>query len=61
VIRGQVVKVSCSLNFYGGFYNINITVSGVGYIGFANALLLAQHNSVTDYDISAEYAHARMP
>jgi UDPglucose 6-dehydrogenase len=34
----------------------NITVSGVGCVGLASALLLAQHNSVTAYDISAERA-----
>lgn len=31
---------------------MNITVSGVGYVGLANACLLAQHNNVTVFDIS---------
>jgi UDPglucose 6-dehydrogenase len=29
-----------------------ITVAGAGYVGIANAVLLAQHNDVTIYDIS---------
>jgi len=33
---------------------MNITVSGIGYVGLANAVLLAQHNNVTLFDISEE-------
>jgi len=32
---------------------VNITVVGMGYVGLANALLLAQHNDVTVLDIDA--------
>lgn len=31
---------------------MNITVSGIGYVGLANACLLAQYNNVTVFDIS---------
>lgn len=31
---------------------MNITVSGIGYVGLANACLLAQRNNVTVFDIS---------
>ena len=30
---------------------MNITVVGIGYVGLANAVLLAQHNTVTAVDV----------
>lgn len=31
---------------------VSITVAGIGYVGLSNAVLLAQHNDVTIYDIN---------
>lgn len=31
---------------------VNIAVAGIGYVGLSNAVLLAQHNGVTAYDIA---------
>ncbi|WP_370869056.1 nucleotide sugar dehydrogenase [Ectorhizobium quercum] len=33
---------------------VNIAVAGIGYVGLSNAILLAQHNDVTAFDISAQ-------
>lgn len=33
---------------------VAIAVAGIGYVGLSNAVLLAQHNDVIAYDISAE-------
>ena len=33
---------------------MNITIAGIGYVGLANAVLLAQHNTVTAVDVLPE-------
>ena len=33
---------------------MNIAIAGTGYVGLANAILLAQHNHVTAVDLVAE-------
>ena len=33
---------------------IRITVAGIGYVGLSNAIMLAQHNKVTAYDIDRQ-------
>jgi UDPglucose 6-dehydrogenase len=37
-----------------------ISVFGIGYVGLANAVLLARNNEVTAYDISTEHAAERL-
>lgn len=37
---------------------MKIAVAGLGYVGVANAIVLAQHHHVTAYDISAERVQA---
>lgn len=37
---------------------MNITIAGIGYVGLANACLLAQHHHVTLFDISTEKVSA---
>jgi len=31
---------------------VNITVAGIGYVGLANAVLLARHNDVIAFDVA---------
>ena len=33
---------------------MNITVAGIGFVGFSNVLLLSQNHSVTAIDVSFE-------
>ena len=33
---------------------MKITIAGMGYVGLANAVLLAQHNEVYTFDLIAE-------
>ncbi|MGB3876209.1 MAG: nucleotide sugar dehydrogenase [Shinella zoogloeoides] len=37
---------------------VNIAVAGIGYVGLSNAVLLAQHNGVTAYDITEQRVEA---
>ncbi len=37
---------------------VNIAVAGIGYVGLSNAVLLAQHNGVTAYDIAEQRVDA---
>jgi len=37
---------------------VNIAVAGIGYVGLSNAVLLAQHNGVTAYDITEHRVEA---
>ena len=38
-----------------------IAVAGIGYVGLANAILLAQHNRVTAVDVLPQRVQALMP
>ena len=47
--------------------SVKIAVAGLGYVGMANAVLLAQHNHVIALDIDADrvrpvsYTHLTLP
>ena len=51
-----VVRHTAALNSWGPPKGppVKIAVAGLGYVGMANAVLLAQHNSVVAIDIDAE-------